>query len=574
MTDKVTGLADCVPPRLWVELGFCDADAFAPTKSSNQRSHQTNRGRRSRQQPFEWLDKLYPGVFEPSDDHPRRFEPSDDHLATAAKTYSEVRLSMLDVVTATLSAGDAFFNDLLMTWPCTLTVLSQEQPEQMDALLLAASRDLLTDAKMWKTRPLVRWEEVVGNVGLPESLDSALAVGGGIRDGREQIEHLKSGRPHLPLPHSSDPRRELIADLQVAIDLDGTYDRQHEVAGARRQLRNRIGGDPGRWMVMIPWLLQTLGGGSRLLAEGTLWAMEAAADPFPALNDAAANDVATIRYRAEGLLGLLDGGNDEAALTGALARLIDRGRPVFPIPLAEPTSTWLSDLDLEAGLRSAISEAAKAFGEEFLTQAAAEEEGHVASLLTRIEERLRLHATVRALAMTSPESVELIGSYRRVPHSEERIIQADIALLIRIDIYGSLRSTFADFVQVKKTHREHGALLTDRWTIDLAQLDGLLTVSPTAVYWLISREGTIWVVPAKLVQGFARGKRVEDQGTFTLRYTDVRHCAVGLDSYFVDLASGGWLGSATDASVTLARGDKSRTVARNLFELSVRYSPG
>ncbi|MFD5176761.1 hypothetical protein ACWF9G_24840 [Nocardia sp. NPDC055029] len=84
---------------------------------------------------------------------------------------------------------------------------------------------------------------------------------------------------------------------------------------------------------------------------------------------------------------------------------------------------------------------------------------------------------------------------------------------------GRLRLAFAEFVQVKKSYQEVGAASADKWSIELDQLNILLTTSPTAAYWLIGADGEIYTVPAKLIYGLASGAKALNQAAFTLHYT-------------------------------------------------------
>ena len=108
------------------------------------------------------------------------------------------------------------------------------------------------------------------------------------------------------------------------------------------------------------------------------------------------------------------------------------------------------------------------------------------------------------------------------------------------------------------------------WQIKNLQLKGVLKTSPTAVYWLIQNDGAIRVVPAKVLHAIADGTSRLSNDRFNLRYSDIRHAAIDLDSYMVDLVTGGWLGSSRKKTIELARGTTGTTNARMLFELTIR----
>ncbi len=168
----------------------------------------------------------------------------------------------------------------------------------------------------------------------------------------------------------------------------------------------------------------------------------------------------------------------------------------------------------------------------------------------------------------------MTGSFRRLAKSEEADVHADLALTVEIDAVGQLDTTFTELVQVKKAQRLAIEPGTDSWRIKVEQLTELLTISATSVYWLLRADGSVFVVPAKLLLAIARGQRVEGQGTFTLHYAAVRHAAVTLPSHLVDLTVGGWLGSNDEEAVERGAGAPGTTRARALFRLRIRSVQG
>ncbi len=62
------------------------------------------------------------------------------------------------------------------------------------------------------------------------------------------------------------------------------------------------------------------------------------------------------------------------------------------------------------------------------------------------------------------------------------------------------------------------------------------------------------------------------QATFTVHYADIRHVAVRLATYFTNLTTGCWRGSADPDVLKLGKGENARTTPRAVFELEVRMS--
>jgi hypothetical protein len=164
---------------------------------------------------------------------------------------------------------------------------------------------------------------------------------------------------------------------------------------------------------------------------------------------------------------------------------------------------------------------------------------------------------------------------RTVPKKEESTIGADLCVVVHAHLPGSLVIRFGDLVQVKKTN-----LLTaprgraDSWKVDVPQLRKLLHQSATAVYWLIRRSGDILIVPAKLVAALNAGQDTPGLGSFTIRYSEVRHVAVPLDQYICDLLLGMWLGTADAYQLDVIDGTSGRTKPRTILDITVRRPQG
>ncbi|WP_143447392.1 hypothetical protein [Kineosporia sp. R_H_3] len=409
----------------------------------------------------------------------------------------------------------------------------------------------------------------------PDPLPAALQMAAAVADGLEHAEvQVKSGMiaGRVP-PQLSNTCASMISNFRAMQLARGHGALQ---AACRKRLRALIESNPEDWLLLVPWALQ-LSTDERTLVETITWAHGQEVDATPALlatEHAAINPAAD---RATQLLDTLRGRDSDDALLNAIARNYDRSLlDAFPRPLASPTSTWMSSLDVEARLRGALNVARSEWAQDFPAQARSEEEGHLGSLITHIKLALRQAATTTELE-TGATPVDVRCDYRRIPKSEEATVYADLAIVVDIDILGELRTKVADLVQVKKT-LYNGATTApppnDRWKIDLLQLHGLLAKSPTSAYWLMCHDGTVLVVPAKLLDAIRQARAASDQKTIIVNYTQVRHAAVGLDTYFIDLCIGTWLGSSGVDLVELARGDGTSTVASGLLEVAVRSLRG
>jgi hypothetical protein len=497
-----------------------------------------------------------------------RWQPDDDDFVESA----QADLAFAEELQHLLSRVDLL--EELLRLPRLTRFVSRTWPEMLATNLLATAQDTLAPkGRSFDVSPIGRWQIVTKGMECPSALAQARALADGYHQGLRRLSVL--GGAHARQVEGIEPNdnsSDYVSDLVVLRGL--AYHQRLEAAGVRASLRKRVMSDPAGWMALLPWLLHAMPEQS-LLIEQTFLAVSAGCDPRDALTSAMASGLEVLALRASGLAEVLGGVTETSVeLMARIAQSLDDGRRAFPRPLGEPASTWLADLNLESEFRSVIDSTLDSFAAEFLTQGGAEEEGHVGSLLTRLEERLRAAEVARGLTTDLPRPVEFRGSYRRIPKTEEAMVNADLALVVSIDAHALLKLDLADFVQVKKSTRGPVPLDSDRWTIKLDQLDGLLSVSDSAVYWLITGSGSILVVPAKLLLAVAQGTGVADQGTFTLYYPQVRHAAIALSSYLVDLLSGTWLGIQAAEALALARGESSSTKTRAVFELSVRYSPG
>lgn len=488
-----------------------------------------------------------------------------------------------DVLRAAWGTSTRLRAELIRTPNRTLTTaIAGLVPDLVEAALLESSVDLVADGK--DDDLLLDWAAWGDKLSaLPVGVQIAMDVGQGVLAGLARADYLtrrRGGRGRRDASSSTTPSFDglssgiswVVATATVAEKLSN-YGQGLVGEGARRDFHDAVHENRGAWREALPWLVQILDPRREEVVDGTTIAL--AEDPLmrDTLAAAAKHALPEVAVRAQGILAAVSHLDAAAVLSiSAVARQSDRKRREFPRPLAEPSATWLSDLELETMLHDAVADAAVAFAEEFIDQAAHEEEGHLRSLMKGIEATLTSRHQIRALQGESNSTPDVVGAYRPYPKKEETGIGADLALVVSIEIAGRLRLDFAEFVQVKKSYQEVGAASADKWSIKLDQLNILLATSPTAAYWLIGADGEIYTVPAKLIYGLASGVKALNQATFTLHYTDIRHAAIGLAGYFTYLAVGTWTGNSTPEVVEEARGRRSenRTQARGVFELTVR----
>lgn len=255
---------------------------------------------------------------------------------------------------------------------------------------------------------------------------------------------------------------------------------------------------------------------------------------------------------------------------------IDGRRDVFPRPLAEPASTWISDRDLEDLIRGAARQALRKFGPQAVTQGGAEEEGLTQALLTRLEAAFDAVAGMLQLTTGRRATAPLVSlSSRVVPKKEERQLRADVCILVDVQVTDEIRIRFGDLVQVKKSGLfANPKAQQESWRIDIPQLRELLEHSATATYWLIRSDGDVLVVPGKLLLGIVDETAETTARSRTIHYTAVRHSAVSLGSYLCDLMVGMWLGTSDAEKIERFDGTDAQTSPLAIMQVTVRRQPG
>jgi hypothetical protein len=452
-------------------------------------------------------------------------------------------------------------------YPLAFALLGRLFPEVVSTGLTRAwAEELRPDRSEHRESAVIRDWRTSNEGEMPGPLGTAAAVADGVRFGEERLWETKMGRESYT-EWPADPRSSLVAALAI-ITSPLMRPRPNQRDGMVAFLRELVTTDPDTWVDVLPWTLSLLGE-SYWAAKVTMWAVAAGADPAPVLRQLESDHhLGQVGLYASTLLTRIEGTADTQAALAELAMERDQFRSPFPMPLSAPTSTWLSANDVEERLRACVQMAAVRFADSFIPSGSSEEEGHVADLMGLLRSELAADHIIATVQHQSTP-IELSGKLRTVRKHEEKTVAADLAIVVTADAMGAMEMKFVDFIQVKKSIRLNRPTSADAWEIAVDQLTLLLETSPTAVYWLIGANGKVRVLPAKVVRGVGRGRSKLGQGTFTLRYTDIRHPMIALDQYLVDLTVGGWLGSSTQATLDLALGSAETTMARHVFELHV-----
>jgi hypothetical protein len=494
----------------------------------------------------------------------RTFYPREQDFAELIVYLAANDTNALDAFAQTATETREMMTLGVQNMPSALSVLGKHRPEYVASGLMLFWRDAL-DASGHDSDRFSRWRSH-NDLPLPSELNMPAAVADGVARGTSSVVARTTGRGEVEAP-PADPRTRIVAEL-TELTSPEMRRLQNQRDGVRSRLRETIQAHPEAWYELLPWAIQLLGE-SGIPAQATGWTMAVGRNPGPTLRSVIASGTQPVADRARSILGMLEGEYDQAAALSRLAQETDARRSPFPRPLSQPTATWLSDLEIEEGLRSAVSAACRVFADDFAPGPDSEEEGHVTGLLTRMNAEIGNLRSCQAVT-NQIVAADLLSTFRIVPKHEEKDVHADVALVVRIDAPGSLRGVYADFVQVKKAKRKDVSSAPDTWSIKVDQLIKLLRTSPTAVYWLIENSGQVRVVPAKVLHAIADGTARLENGVFTIHYSDVRHTMINLDSYMVDLMTGGWLGSSDPGSVALATGSSGRNGARVIFELTIR----
>ncbi|MEU8202929.1 hypothetical protein [Streptosporangium sp. NPDC049046] len=466
-------------------------------------------------------------------------------------------------------------------------------------VLLCASPQLFEDALLHELP-----EEVLKSNSVPDivcwviSLDrllgelavSCLPVVFGIVQGLIDAEctrrALKLRTWHLPYEDDSELRltaeltpqvyhiATLWHTLAVIAFLPHNYkiERVEQLRSLEREVENR----PDSWTQSLPWVLTVGPSLNDLDITMTLWLRERHPAIADCLKDIVGSSSGRMELRARGIEAVANGIDpvmSQEWLLDAAAKLLDQRRHLFPRPLEAPSATWLGDPDVESMLRGASYRAVQEFADVVAADGAAEEEGLTQNLLARLAKHIEaVHAAIiLAGPFSSKPRIEV--ERRTVPKKEESKIGADIGIVVSVEIPSYARIRFGDLIQVKKSNllREPGPG-ADSWVVAIGQLEDLLRCSATAVYWMIAQDGTVHVVPAKMLMALRHGRGKQNAGSFTVRYSDIRHVGIQLGHYLCDVLLGMWVASSNSEILSIADGSNSRTSPLHLLSISIRIA--
>ncbi|SMD24606.1 hypothetical protein [Lentzea albidocapillata] len=480
-----------------------------------------------------------------------------------------------------------------------LALVVAHDAEAVEHYLLGASvRRLLAD----RDQPeVVRWlaeSDSYFDVYVWRRLRVPACVAAGVVAGRQEVREMfgegwpgrwragheaddESARPVLAATEG-ELLRELWTRLTVAALVawmsPGRGRGLHETA-ARRRLETFADEHPEVWAESMPWLLVACQDFSGVLDSLLVLKVALGDRTFrEAVELATEHPHRAVRTAAEGVLvraGGADESDPERSLIEAAAAVLDRNRgrvDAFPRPLSVPAHTWLSDRSLEELMHDGAALALAGFREIVRDQGATEEDALTARLLERLEREFSKIDT--ELVLVAPQAAggpEISLAQRPVRKADERTIGADVGLVVDVDLPSRMRVRLGELVQVKKSTRLHGvAGTTDSWRIETRQLSALLDHSPTAVYWLIQQTGDVLCVPAKLLHAIVEGRDKPGSSSLTVRYSEVRHAAIGLGQYLRDLVVGLWVGSCGEPTLGVASGANDRIRPMRVLDLRVR----
>ncbi|WP_101382985.1 hypothetical protein [Kitasatospora sp. GP30] len=441
-------------------------------------------------------------------------------------------------------------------------------------LRLLAESSFLRNAKGRRASPdLVVWVSLLRRPDLvARVMPVPMAIAAGVAEMRlEHYGRQAEFEDRNAMEKLADLVDRPLADLWRDLALLSVERSAVEALGLRARVERLASKQPELWVRSLPWILAV---GSELdgLDVGvTLALAEQDQNVATALSEAVQSPVRSVRRRAEGVKALAEGtGPIEERLLDALGSSLDARRSCFPRPLEAPSATWLASRDLEDLLRGAVRSAARDFTGLVARGGAGDEETLTARLLEKLTQGVgQQTAAHRRLISSTPELS--LGSRQETKFAEKGS-GADVGILLKVSLPGREVIEVADLVQVKKANSLiPSASGGEAWQINRLQLDQLLRVSPTAVYWLIAGSGDVMAVPAKvlLVTGLMK---TGGSARFTVGHSDIRHAAVGLEHYFTDLITGLWLGSTSDETVAAAKGLDPRNRPEFFLTIDVMFT--
>jgi hypothetical protein len=269
-----------------------------------------------------------------------------------------------------------------------------------------------------------------------------------------------------------------------------------------------------------------------------------------------------VAIRAKGLALSVDSG-DSASPADTFMWWLDKKSYVSPQPLAAPTSTWLDDVVLEKEIR----DRANACVERLINFGLSEETEVTGALVNELVNAFSSRNPLPQSRDTSPPLRVSITSTNSRTH--ENRSGADLGMVLKINLPGRQQIETGHLIQVKQATNRDSPDSVPNWQIDVVQLNLILTMDPTATYWLLQlhKVPKVFSVSAKVLLALANSRN--NLAVLSVTYNHVRSSSVGLGTEIMDLLIGQWIGIATDEAVKLARGLDSRHAPAYLLELNL-----
>jgi hypothetical protein len=229
----------------------------------------------------------------------------------------------------------------------------------------------------------------------------------------------------------------------------------------------------------------------------------------------------------------------------------------------------LCSLELEALLRGRIEQAAKQLSRELPEQLGRNEEKLTTRILTVVQKALDDASAVAPESTDAGKRIDVSCEFRELSKGQEKVDGADVAWLLEVDVPNAIRFAQTEFVQAKKAVYEGGKYV-HKWTIETAQLKTLQGRSQTAVYWLYAPDGTIHVVPARIIRAILVGEDRAAVAHARIDLSNVRSASITMSQFLVDLFTGGWIGSTDPRALQVARGEDAFDKPDITFALRIR----
>lgn len=416
--------------------------------------------------------------------------------------------------------------------------------------------------------------------------DAAVVVGRRVADRIERSDDKRRDREAVAASlgrRLSETAATLITEVSLLwsglealarYEKQGRWSASDEVRGITTELAQRGEHSARAWAISARAVLATKFVRTDTAVELLSLACLRFAEVDDAVDEIARTDrVQDVRDRARGIRARLHGHSDPRDevnewLASSAARAFD-GTPFIARPLTTLAPTWLGSMDLHDALTRGAQRAATHFASRVRDHGRIEEEALTGALLTELEVAFRGARLSLMAGGRSPIAHAIKLEHRPVTKTQEASWGCDLAITVDADVPQAMRLTLAELVQVKKSEAIAASNSSERWRIDVAQLQVLMSRSECAAYWLVLATGDVACVPARVLGGILTARDQMSQRTATVGYHDVRHAAVGLDQFLPELVMGAWLGSTDEQVLDFAAGRDAGMLPRQVLTVTV-----